>query len=139
MVMVQTGHSNRLTVLLADEYDGWPDTVRRMLEPQGVQTLAVRSGREALELIQSTPIHVAVLDEQMPQLGGLQIIRLMREMPDAPPAILLANQVSSHLLNEALGMKVFSVLGKPVEVNVLLDALARLMRRYYLDRWPGRG
>ena len=105
--MVQTPASNnRLTVLLANEQEGWHQTVRGLLEPQGVQTLVARSGREALNLIESQPIHVAVLDQQMPQLGGLQVIKLMREMAKAPPAILLANQLTNHLLREALGMHV---------------------------------
>lgn len=134
--MVQNPASNRLTVLLANEQEGWHQTVRGLLEPQGVQTLSARSGREALHMIESQPIHVAVLDQQMPQLGGLQVIRLMRELRQAPPAILLANQMSSHLLNEALGMHVFTVLAKPVDFNQLLDALARVLRRYHESRWP---
>jgi len=44
--------------------------------------------------------------------------------------------MTDHLLHEALGMKVFSVLSKPVDLNVLLDALARVMRRFYESRWP---
>src|SRR6478672_12558366 len=101
--MVQhAGQPGRFKVLLANEQEGWHQTVRRLLEPQGVQTLSARSGREALELIESTPVHVAVLDAQMPQLGGMQVIRLMREMPTAPPAILLAHDLTSHLLREAL-------------------------------------
>ena len=140
--MVQQANpiNNRFKVLLANEQEGWHQTVRRLLEPQGVQTLSARSGREALELIESTPVHVAVLDAQMPQLGGMQVIRMMRELrrADAPPAILLANDLNSHLLREALSMHVFSVLSKPVDFNVLLDALARVMRRHYESRWPGR-
>ena len=127
---------NRLTVLLANEQESWHQTVRGLLEPQGVQALSARSGREALHLIESQPVHVAVLDQQMPQLGGLQVIKLMREMHKAPPAILLANQLTNHLLHEALGMHVFSVLSKPVDLNVLLDALARVMKRHYEGRWP---
>ena len=143
--MVQTNLPNRLTVLLANEQEGWHQTVRGLLEPQGVQTVAARSGREALELIESTPVHVAVLDAQMPQLGGLQVIKLMREMQTrrgaaasfaVPPAILLANQLTTHLLHEALGMHVFSVLSKPVDFNLLLDALARVLRRYHQGQWP---
>ena len=34
-------------------------------------------------------------------------------------------------------MQVFSVLSKPVDFNVLLDALARVLRRYHENRWPG--
>ena len=136
--MVQADQSGRVKVLLANEQEGWHQTVRRLLEPQGVQTLSARSGREALELIESTPVHVAVLDAQMPQLGGMQVIRIMREArrADAPPAILLSNDLNSHLLREALSMHVFSVLSKPVDFNVLLDALARVLRRYHESRWP---
>jgi len=143
-----SGHASRFTVLLANEQEGWHQTVCRLLEPQGVQTLSARSGREALRLMESTPIHAAVLDMQMPQLGGLQVVRLLRELhkaeqakdreaPPAPPAILLADDLTSHLLREALGMHVFSVLSKPVDFNVLLGVLARVLRRYHRSRWPG--
>ena len=134
--MVQLDNAHRLTVLLADESAGWAQTVRSLLAPQGVQTVAARTGREALRLIEAGQIHVAVLDTQMPQLGGLQVIRRMRELPAAPPAILLADHLTNHLLHEALGMKVFSVLSKPVDFNLLLDSLARVMRRHYESRWP---
>ena len=137
--MVQFSDTNRFTVLLANEQEGWHQTVRQLLEPQGVQTVAARSGREALELIEKTPVHVAVLDTQMPQLGGLQVIRIMRELRKAPPAILLAGDLTTHLLRDALGMHVFSVLSKPVDFNLLLDALARVLRRYHRSRWPEGG
>jgi CheY-like chemotaxis protein len=135
-------NNHRLTVLLANEQEGWHQTVRQLLEPQGVQTVSARSGREALNLLESRPIHVAVLDAQMPQLGGLQVMKLMREMQErrgtvnVPPAILLANQLTTHLLHDALSMHVFSVLSKPVDFNVLLDTLARVLRRHYENRWP---
>jgi len=143
MVQQADPFSKRFKVLLANEQEGWHQTVRRLLEPQGVQTLSARSGREALELIESTPVHVAVLDVQMPQLGGMQVVRMMREhrqgdpkRVEVPAAILLANDLNSHLLREALAMHVFSVLSKPVDFNVLLDALARVLRRYHASRWP---
>jgi two-component system, NtrC family, response regulator HydG len=137
--MQQTDIAHRLTVLLADENQDWAQTVRGLLAPQGVQTVAARTGREALDLIQSGTIHVAVLDQRMPQLGGLQVVKRMREFPSAPPTILLADHLTNHLLHEALGMKVFSVLSKPVDFNLLLDSLARVLRRYYESRWPNEG
>jgi CheY-like chemotaxis protein len=138
--MVDVLPQHRFSVLLAQSQDSaaplWQDTVRRLLEPHGVTTLPARSGREALDLIQGGQVHVAVLDQQMPQLGGLQVIRIMREMPGAPPSILLAQHLTDHLLHEALGMRVFSVLSKPVDLNMLLDALARVLRRHYRSKWP---
>jgi two-component system sensor histidine kinase RpfC len=142
--MVHTQSSNRFTVLLANEQEGWHQTVRGLLQPQGVQTVSAHSGREALALLESTPVHVAVLDAQMPQLGGMQVIRLLRDLhkddlQKATPTILLTSHLTNHLLQEALGMQVFSVLSKPVDFNVLLDALARVLRRYHENRWPGEG
>lgn len=135
--MPQTSHTNRFNLLLANEQEEWQQTIRQLLEPQGVQTLSAHSGREALDVIRSLPVHLAVLDAQMPQLGGLQVVKLMRELTKAPPAILLANHLTNHLLQEALGMHVFSVLSKPVDLNLLLDSIARVLRRHYEGRWPG--
>lgn len=141
--MVQITAANRLTVLLANEQEGWHQTVRGLLEPQGVITISARSGRDALRMIETQPIHLAVLDAQMPGLGGLQVVKIMREMVKAdtrmvlPAAILVADDLSSALLREALGMHVFSVLSKPVDFNLLLDAMARVLKRHYESRWPG--
>lgn len=134
-LMTNVAHSSRLTVLFGGQ-EGWHETARQLLAPQGVESISAPNGRDALNVIESRPVHVAVLDVQMPQLGGLQVIRMMREMRNAPPSILLANQMTTHLLQEALGMHVFSVLSKPVDLNLLLDALARVMRRHYESRWP---
>jgi CheY-like chemotaxis protein len=137
--MLQSNPTHRLTVLLAEQADVWATTVQKLLAPQGVQTIAVHTGREALRLIETGSIHVAVLDQTMPQMSGLAVVKRMRELPDAPPAILLADHLTNHLLHEALGLRVFSVLGKPVDPNQLLDSLARVMKRHYESRWPGEG
>jgi len=137
MLQTQSNLGNRFTVLLANEQEAWHRTIRGLLEPQGVETVVARSGREALELIEKRPIHVAVLDQAMPQLGGLQVVKLMRALNYAPPAILLANQLTNNLLHEALAMHIFSVLSKPVDFNLLLDAMARVVKRHYEGKWPG--
>jgi CheY-like chemotaxis protein len=140
--MLDLNSSSRLTVLLPDEQEEWHHTTRRLLEPLGVQTVAARNGREAVDLIESNAVHVAVLDVQMPQLGGMQVVKRLRELQKGhpqrrtPPAILVANDLTSHLLREALMNHVFSVLSKPVDYSLLLDALARVVKRHYESRWP---
>jgi chaperonin GroES len=135
--MAPLSTSSRFNVLLPSEQEGWALTVRQLLEPQGVNTLVVRTGREALRVLENESIHCAVVAQDMPSLNGLQVIKRMNELATRPPAILLANHLTNHLLHEALGMHVFSVLSKPVDLNLLLDALARVMRRFYESRWPG--
>lgn len=173
---LRAGFADRFTVLLGDEADAaeaWHRTARGLLGAQGVTTLVARTGREALGLIEDSAlgqgprIHVAVLDQHMPLMGGLQILRrLQRELREAqnrailrpsapasgsaerapqtpassppamPPAILLADSMASGTMHEALMVQVFSILPRPVELNLLLDTLARALKRYYQNRWP---
>ena len=154
----------RLTVLLGDEAESaqaWHRTTRGLLGAQGVETVVARTGREALALIEQSArgdgprIHVAVLDQRMPVMGGLAILRRLqldlRDSADGsalsnslPPAILLADAsgargLSGTLLHEALTARVFSVLPKPIELDLLLDTLARALKRYYQNKWPEGG
>ena len=85
--------------------------------------------------MQRDEVHAAVLDTAMPQLGGMQVVKLFAT-DKAPPSILLADHLTDQLMHEALQLKVFSVLSKPVDFNLLLDSLARLVKRRYKDRWP---
>jgi CheY-like chemotaxis protein len=155
---------DRLTVLLGDEADAaeaWHRTATGLLAAQGVTTLVARTGREALALIEGSAlgrgprIHVAVLDQHMPVIGGLQILRriqrdlreaqqraerrgqaLPQAVPAVPPAILLADTLAAATMHEALMVQVFSVLPRPVELNLLLDTLARALKRFYQNKWP---
>jgi CheY-like chemotaxis protein len=126
----------RFKVLFADREADWHSTTATLLEPFGVQPVVARTGREALERLEAGEVHVAVLDQNLPQLSGLQVVKILSRQPTAPPAILLARDVSTQLMHEALHMRVFSVLRKPVDVNLLLETLARLMKRHYAGRWP---
>ncbi|MFT3787589.1 MAG: response regulator [Tepidisphaeraceae bacterium] len=80
---------NRLTILFADPEAAWHEQAAAMLQPHGVQAVRARTGREALSRIESGDVHVAVLDQQLPQLSGLQVVKLTRKLQEAPPAILL--------------------------------------------------
>jgi len=47
--MVDVVNSSRFSVLLPEE-GGWQATIQQLLEPQGIQTLVVRTGRDALRI-----------------------------------------------------------------------------------------
>ena len=78
-------------VLIADDDTVVRDVVRRYLERDGLEVSIAHDGTEALRLLGSQRIDVAVLDVMMPGPDGLTLCRSLRQRGDnhSIPVILL--------------------------------------------------
>lgn len=77
-------------VLIADDDTVVRDVVRRYLERDGLEVAIARNGTEALRLLGTERIDVAVLDVMMPGPDGLTLCRTLRQRGDhTVPVILL--------------------------------------------------
>jgi DNA-binding response OmpR family regulator len=77
-------------VLIADDDTVVRDVVRRYLERDGLDVAIAHDGHEALRLLGSQRIDVAVLDVMMPGPDGLALCRSLRQRGNyAVPVILL--------------------------------------------------
>lgn len=56
--------------------------------------------------------------------------------PVTPTVILVTPARDDQLLTEALKFNVFTVMPEPVYVNLMLDVMARAMRRFHHNQWP---
>ena len=80
-------------VLLAEDEVLIAELYQSRLELDGWSVRVARDGVEALAMIQSDPPAIAVLDIQMPRLGGLDVLRVLRshEETRALPVLILSN------------------------------------------------
>ena len=77
-------------VMIADDDTVVRDVVRRYLERDGLEVAIARDGNEALRLLGTQRIDVAVLDVMMPGPDGLALCRSLRQRGDyTVPVILL--------------------------------------------------
>ena len=77
-------------VLIADDDTVVRDVVRRYLQRDGLEVAIARDGNEALRLLGTQRIDVAVLDVMMPGPDGLTLCRSLRQRGDyTVPVILL--------------------------------------------------
>jgi DNA-binding response OmpR family regulator len=142
----------RLNVLLTERDEPWAQQLPRLLEPQGVRTVRVHSVDEAVDAIEHESIHAAVVDlglpldgaapvRGLPETGGLKLLRIIRRMRPAPPAVVVRGRLfdrrtDDRMLTEALKLEVFSVLDQPVQLEQMLETLRRLLQRHYGGTWP---
>ena len=67
------------TVLIVDDDSSMRQTMEAIVRSAGMRPVAVASGEEALRAVQSSPVDVMLLDVQMPGIGGLEVLRQVRE------------------------------------------------------------
>jgi DNA-binding NtrC family response regulator len=109
----------------------WPEAVRDIFQPRGINSLVISDANEAIEVIQSRRIHTAIVDMDAEKANGLATIKVIRAHFPMLPCILVARDVQQELLCRALELEVFSVIEKPVDLSVLVEQLNRLFVRRF--------
>ena len=67
------------TVLFVDDEEKILVSLKRCLMGEPYETLFAGSGKEALEILQQNYVKVIVTDMCMPEMGGLKILRAVKE------------------------------------------------------------
>lgn len=132
MVAMRT-QPDEFNVLASEANWAWPEALRDIFEPRGVNLLMAQSPGEFANVIEQKRIHTTIVDMDS-ETSGLMTIRIIRMNYPLLPCILLASEVGAAMLSKALQLDVFSVIDKPVDMQVLQDQLNRLfIKKYHSD------
>ncbi len=122
---------NPFSLLITDDDDSFRESLRGIFESEGFRTLQAHSGEEALDILHDQPVHLALLDQHMPRLTGLETLRIIRQMNAILPVILLTADRTQQLMQDALSAHAFCVMSKPVSRNVVVYTVQRALARSY--------
>ena len=125
---------DRYSVLITGEDEPTRDELRSHLEPEGYDTIAARSGLEAIRIVKRGRIHVGIFEMHMPDMTGVEALELIREtVREPPPCILVSRGVTKELMLRALRAHAHTLLPKPLDHALMRVVLEELIRRTYLD------
>jgi len=111
---------NKLSVLLVDDEEELVSTLAERLELRGIETQIATDGERALEIIKSNPPQVVVLDVMMPGIGGIQILKKMKQLKIKIPVLLLTGYGLKNKGIEGIELGAFDYLMKPMNINELI-------------------
>ena len=110
----------------------WPQALRDIFQPRGVNLLVAENANDIVNVLRHRRICTTIIDTDPGEpTAGLWTLRIIRLENPLIPCILLASEVSEVVLDEALRLDVFSVIDKPVDMNILKDQLNRLFIKKY--------
>jgi two-component system response regulator AtoC len=121
-------------VLVVDD----EDPLRRMLEillgREGFTVLHADSGEQAIEVLEREDVDVVLSDVRMPGMGGLALVRWIREHRPGLTAIVMSAFGSIELAVEALHAGAYDYVPKPFKQDEVVLALRKAEERERLRR-----
>src|SRR4030042_1845076 len=100
-------------ILIVDDEDELVSALVERLNLRGFQAEGVTTGAEALTRLAETPFDVVLLDVKMPELGGLEVIKKIKEERPNLEVILLTGHSSAQDAEKGKMLGAFDYLMKP--------------------------
>ncbi|MBU1750415.1 MAG: response regulator, partial [Chloroflexi bacterium] len=116
-------------VLVVDDHESVRLAFRTALEQGGYTVVTATTGAEALAAVRSQRPRLVLLDLLLPDMAGEEVLRTIRQDPDADLAATPVIVVSVKLENLALRGLVSAYLTKPVNVSRLLTTIEQVLQR----------
>jgi two-component system response regulator AtoC len=118
------------SVLLVDDEPKLRARLQAALADEGLEVVAAGDAREARRLLAARLFDVLVVDNLMPDMTGLDLIRdLARTMPEAerPQIVMMTAYATVESAIEAMKLGAFDYLQKPFEVDELIVVVRRAL------------
>lgn len=125
---------SKLRIIIADDERPAREFLKSVLRGfDDVEVVAeARDGTEALELIKSIKPDLALLDLQMPELSGLEVVKLLRK--SQMPLVAFVTAFDQFAV-QAFELNAVDYLLKPVERTRLRQTIDRATERLEHDDW----
>ena len=122
----------RPVLVVIDDEQGILEVVGRFATRAGFDVAACAGGAEGIARIQSAPADLVMVDLRMPDVGGLQVLRAIRESNPDCQAVLMTGYASVDTAVEAIKLGAMDYLSKPLDFGRLQQMFATV--RDEIDR-----
>lgn len=120
----EPSNPSRPRVLFVDDDPSVLGNIRRSLWREPLELLTAGSAADALTILQTEPIDVVVSDEKMPNMGGAELLTIVRERhPDVCRILLSGHADVDAALRAINDARVFRFLTKPCPPSTLAGCI----------------
>lgn len=125
--------SKKNAVLIIDDEPSVADALKVILTDNGYETVVALTGHDGLEQAGSRQFDLAITDLQLPDISGLEVLALMRDMNPNQPVIIITAHSSPEIIKKAADGGAIRVLSKPF----LPSDILKLMLEVLSNQSPG--
>ncbi|RJP40414.1 MAG: DNA-binding response regulator [Phycisphaerales bacterium] len=127
--MTGPGSVEQTRVMVVEDEERLRTVLTEGVREIGFPALSVRSGEDALRIMEQSPCDIAILDLNLPNMDGLKCFEILRERWPALEVIILTGFGTLEAAQAAIRLDVAEFLTKPASLGDLEKALHRAWRR----------
>jgi DNA-binding response OmpR family regulator len=116
------------TILVVDDEERLTSLLQAYLQQEGYRVVTAANGRQALAAVRREPPDLIVLDVMMPEMDGLEFLRVLRTH-HSTPVVLLTARVGDEDKIVGLELGADDYLTKPFRPRELLARVRAVLRR----------
>ncbi len=123
-------------ILVVDDFDSIRDFLCRTLVRYGYEAEGARDGNHAFEHLQNQRFDLVLSDFHMPEMNGLELLRIMRgdSVLKTLPVIFLTTSNNSDDKRTAKDLGLYGWLNKPYKIPVFLGLIESALSQQGQER-----
>ena len=110
-------------LLIVEDDAEMRDLLRKVLEKEGYRISVAGDGREAIASLSRKPYDLVVTDMLMPDDGGLELLRAIRQTHPPLPVIIITAFGDWGSYSQALELGAAAFISKPLKMAELIAAI----------------
>jgi len=128
------GRPSTVTVLIVDDEDSTRNLCRDVVADSGLRARTASTTEQALDSLEQYPVEIVITDLRVPQLGGIELLRRIKEMYPQTAVIVLTQYGTIESAVEATRMGAADYVTKPFHVPELRAKIERVVHSLEIDQ-----
>ena len=121
---------DKADILIVDDEQLVRRTISRVLEVEGMRTVGISNGADAVRLLKTQHFDLVILDIIMDGMDGFAVVRKIRDMGITTPVFMLSGRQADNDKILALGIGADDYITKPFSPSVLSAKVKACLRRF---------
>jgi DNA-binding NtrC family response regulator len=122
---IESAGKKKIKLLLVDDEIKFAKVLFKRLSKRNMDVTTAFSGEEAIQALRRVDFDAAVLDLKMPDMDGLEVLKIFKKMYPKMEVIILSGHDSEQSAREGMEYGAFDYLAKPCDIEHLIDTIRK--------------